>query len=476
MLLKCYNRALIQDVERTYLTAACAAASTSITVVATDLAPAGTSSTTWSDNDYMIIGEIGQEGTEIMQVAAAVTSATSITIDREGSAGGTRYAHPAGTPIYRVDFNQVEFSHATTDSTSSVSVLATLRLQPDDEFTKYDDQSNSTGYGFVRFKNETSSAYSSYSDGVNYEVSGEKSSRDPRTLWSMRNKVRQLLDELDSTKLSDEMVDNAINDKQREIAHMRLWSFYEGERSFSAVADQFAYDIPSTVQKVHGVRFDTQPLVYINKANWDIKHWDSDTSVAKPYNFCVWDRQLLLEPRPSTAAASTTLGADISTATATSITVASTASFNRGDYYRIIVNSEVIYATASTSTTFTGCLRGQEGTTATTHTNGDTVTERDIVYTAHVEPTDLIDTQDRTEIPEPDVLVYGVVMDLAPLVNKQELIALYESKYNARIKMLEDKYSVKQTAQFGRIKDASERMQDFSYKSDPNRYPTSINT
>jgi len=473
MLLKCFNGALVNDREKTYLTVAVAAAATSLTVTSTNLAPAATSSDTWADNDYMIIGEIGQEGTEVMQVNGAITTATGITIDREGQAGGTRYAHSVGTPVYRVDFNRVEFSQNTTDTTSGVSILTTIRIQPDDEFTRYQDVTNTTGYGFARFNNQTTGAFSSYSDGVNYEASGQSSSRDPRTLWTMKKKVRQILDENESSKLTDDMITDTLNDKQREIAHMRLWSFYENERSFSIVANQFAYDIPSTVQIIHGIRFDTQPLIYINKAEWDIQHWDTNANTTNPIYFTIWNRQILISPCPSASSSTTALNGGI-TSTDTTATVTATSAFNRGDYYRFIIDSEVIYATNSTSTTFTGLLRGREGTTAASHTDTTTVTERDIVYTCHAEPIDLIDTQDRTDIPEPDVLTYGAAADLAPFVGKSSLLPTFETKYKTRVEELKAKYSSKQTMQFGRIKDMSERIQNSTQLANPNLYPRNI--
>lgn len=476
MLLKAFNQSLIEDRERTYLTAASTAADTAITVSDTDLAPAATSSNTWADNDYMIIGEIGHEGTEVIQVNGAVTSATSITVDREGQAGGLRHNHPIGTAVYRVDYNQVQFLRSATDDSGSAVQQALINLQPDDEFTRYEDTSNTTGYGFVRFYNAATGALSSYSDGVNYTQTGDSSSRDPRTLWSLIKKVRQLLDETESnSKLTDAMVTEALNDKQREIAHIRLWSFYEGEKSFSLIANQFAYDIPSSVQIVHGITSDTQPLAWMNRTDWEIRHWDTDQSTADPSHYSIWNRQIKIHPRPSAASSTTTLNGAI-TSSDTTITVASASAFHRGDYYRFIIDSEVIYATASTSTTFTGALRGKEGTTAASHLNAATVTERDIVYTAHVEPTDLVSTQDRTDVPEPDVLTYGAAVDLAPLVGKEQLIGFLEGKYVRRIKELKDKYSSKQTQEFGRIKDITERMSAIAQYMDPNRFPKSINT
>lgn len=467
MLLKAYNRALIDDREKTFLTAAVAADGTAITVIAID-------SNAWADNDYLIIGEIGSPTSELLQINGAVSDGVSLAVDRLGS-GGARFAHSLGEPVYRIDYNQVEFNRSATNSTSGVSVLTTVEIQPDDEYTRYEDTSNTTGYGFVRFKNATTGSFSSYSDGVNYESSGDGSSYDPRTLWRLRKRVRVLLDEdRPNSKLTDDMIRDALNDKQRDIAHQRLWSFYEYERSLSAVANQHAYDIPDTFQKIYNANFQTQPLVPMNYDTWKILNWDSNASVARPFNVCIWNRQLLINPRPSTAASTTTLGAAITTTTATTITVVSSTSFHRGDYYRFIIDSEVIYATGSTATTFTGCLRGQEGTTAATHLIAATVTERDIVFTGHVEPTDLFDTQDRTDIPESDVLAYGASIDLASLLEKQSMVPFLEGKYSTKLKELEGKYAVKFSSRFNVIKSEMDIIQSSIAGRNPNNYPSSI--
>lgn len=472
MLLKAYNRALVEDREKTFLTAAVAAVGTTLTVQAIN-ADVGSGST-WADNVYLILGEIGSPTAEILQMAAAASDGTSLTIDQSG-AGGCRFAHSIGEPVYRIDYNQVEFSRNTTDTTSGATVLATQLIQPDDEYTRYEDTASSTGYGFVRFYNSTTAVFSSFSDGVNYTSTGEGSSYDPRTLWRIRKRVRTLLDEdRPNSKLTDDIIRDAVNDKQRDIAHQRLWSFYEYERSFSAVANQMAFDIPATVQKIYNATFRTQPLFPINYDQWKMFNWNTNATVAVPSYFCIWNRQLLLFQRPSTAAATTTLGAAITTTTATSCTVVASSGFRRGDYFRFIIDSEVIYATGSTSTTFTGLLRGQEGTTAATHSNAATVTERDIVFTVHVEPSDLMDTQDRTTIPEVDVIAYGAAIDLAPLVEKMDLVDRFERKYTTKLKELESKYALKQTAHFGRVKEAEEKLQDSLILKNPNLYPSGI--
>ena len=68
-----------------------------------------------------------------------------------------------------------------------------------------------------------------------------------------------------------------------------------------------------------------------------------------------------------------TLSAGIS-ATATTISVTSGTSFSYVYPYVITIGSEDIYVTSAAGTTLSGCIRGYNGTTATTHSTSDVVT------------------------------------------------------------------------------------------------------
>jgi len=459
MLLLVRNEDLTYNREKTYLTAAVSAAATTLTVQAVD-------TNAWADNDWIIVGEIGTKNAEVLQINGVVSDGTSLTIDNAGS-GGARYAHSIDEPVYRIDYNRVEFSRAATE-TGAKTVLATNEIQPDDKETRYDDTTNTTGFGFARWNNSASGANSPYSDAMPY------AGQTARSLTKLIQKIRTFVKEPDTFKLSDEEIIDAINDWQRDIAHERLWSFYEIERSFSAVANQFAYDLDTAVIKaLHTVRFETQPLAIIDHARWDIYHWDTDTSTADPSHAMVWNNQLKVYPRPSTAAGTTALNGAL-TAASTTITVDSTSSFKRGDYFRFIIDSEVIYATASTSTTFTGCVRAREGTTASTHADDATVTERDIVYTAQVEPTDLSARNDETAIPEPLVLCLGVSSDLAITLEKETLHDRLQARYERALKRLKDRYELKITGAFNEVKDEYEVVSPTLRFRNPNDTPTNV--
>lgn len=467
---------LIDKKESTYLTAAAAAADTSLTVASTLLAAAATSSLVWANNDYMIVGEIGAEGTEIMQMSAAVTSATSLSIDREGQSGGLRHTHAIGTPIYRIDWDQIRIFHDSSVTTSPSTTITTIQIQPDKFYTAYEDTSQTSGYYYVRFRNSTSAGTSSLSSAIPFAGHVQ------RSLWEIARRIYRELgflknDDMDESQIKFEEVRRAINDKIREVVHDRLWSFAEDERSFSMVANQFRYVPASTaVNKIYTVSYLSEPMIYIDRPTWERFHINSDTT-GDPTHFTIWNNELLLYPKRTTAAATTTESGAL-TATATSVTVAATSGFTiQGGFYRFIIDSEVIYATGSTSTTFTGLLRGREGTTAAAHTDATTITERDIVYTYQVEPEELGDITDETLIPEPEGIAFGVGAELALGVLRDNALAdRLQIKYDKWFEKLKNKYSKKVISPFGRVKDIY--LDEILYYEggvrDPNDYPQSL--
>lgn len=111
----------------------------------------------------LIVGAIGAERTEILRVhTATIPSGSTITLNANSA-----QRHEVGTPVFMTDYDQVEFSRSTTE-TGSKSVLATSTITPDQMETIYDDTTNTTGYGFYRFKNSATSVFSSYYGAIPY--------------------------------------------------------------------------------------------------------------------------------------------------------------------------------------------------------------------------------------------------------------------------------------------------------------------
>lgn len=114
-------------------------------------------------SQWIQLENTGSEKCEMIKVhASTAPSGTTITL-----ASNLVFDHSAGTPVTYIGFDQVEFSRATTVS-GSKSVLATSNLTLDDIVTIYEDSTNTTGFGFYRFKNSAATTYSGYSDPIPY--------------------------------------------------------------------------------------------------------------------------------------------------------------------------------------------------------------------------------------------------------------------------------------------------------------------
>ena len=460
MLFLARNFELVKDQEKTYLTAASVVGATTLTIKAID-------SNAWADEDYVILGEIGSKNAELLQLNGAVSDGTSVTIDNSGS-GGTRYAHSINEPLYRIRYNQIEFSRATTP-TGTKTVLATNEIQPDDEYTRYIDAVNSTGYGFVRFKNSATTTYSSYSSAIPYTGYTDKS------LGKIISRIKSLFPKDSLSAVDDDDIIDAVNDKQKDIAHERLWPFYETIYSASRVAYQRAYELNAgaVIGKNHTVVVDTEPIAKIDRARFEMLHWDTNNT-GNPTHCSVWDNKLHFYPLPSSAATATALNGNI-TSSATDVILDSVSSLQAPG--RILVDSEVIgfEFIDSDNVTLKGCTRGLEGTTAAAHLDDAVVTYRDIIYSAHEEPDNLADIGDETQIPDPEVLIYGASMDIAlGKVNDQVLHDRFKAKYEDARTRLMDKFGRKFTFMHMRIKDKNEVVTDDSRFRDPNLYPENL--
>ena len=470
-LIRIKNETLIDKRESTVMTASAAAAATSVTVL--------DNSNFITNNDYYFVGKIGSETSEIIQNNASTTLGTNITFDGGGgTGGGLAFAHSVNTPVYRVDYNQFRLAHSTSTATGDIdnANIVTNPIQFDDTYTRYEEVSYTTGYYFIRFYNSTSTQFSDYSAPI--PVGGHTQ----LSLWECARRVYkhlglQLNDDMDESQVKFSEVRRALNDKQREIVHDRLWTFAEGERSFATVANQFRYVPDNTrVGIINSVIHDSKPLKYMDRATWELTHLDSDSTSSYGTHFSIWNNEVHIWPKPSSAASNTTMNdAGGISATDTSVIVTSASGFKAtGGFYRFIIDSEVIYSPALSSVTFSGLLRGREGTTAATHSDGATVTERDIVYTYQVEPTDMVDITDETIVPEPDVLAVGAGADIARgLLKDNSLADRLDKKYGEGTKSLQGKYSKKVKTTFGAVKSIEDTVEGRGWLN-PNDYPQDL--
>lgn len=151
MILTAFNPST-SNLEKSHLTSSYAAGVTSLVLRNNDR---------FSEDDFILIGEMGSENAEIAQVTAAVSGATDITVT------ATTLPHSASDPVYVLRYNQIKFYRSTTTIDGSYSNIATLDIDVDnhDKKTLFDDTTGLTSYFYkVSFYNSETAVESSLSD------------------------------------------------------------------------------------------------------------------------------------------------------------------------------------------------------------------------------------------------------------------------------------------------------------------------
>lgn len=225
-------------------------------------------------DQYVLIGDFGDSSAEIIKLHSS-TAPTGNTIT---FATNTVKDHYTDTKVTVIDYNQVEFSRATT-LTGSKSVLTTKAVSPDRLETLYSDVTNLTGYAFFRFKNSTTSVYSQYSSGINY------TGLDNASVQRMVDKAcRDTGVVIGDDFSTEEMLLDDANDAQDAITDFD-WKFELVKNDTSLTATQYenTYDLsgltyelkyPGIVQGIKSVKFSGARLDYIDNDEMDNEYRD----------------------------------------------------------------------------------------------------------------------------------------------------------------------------------------------------------
>ena len=163
-------------------------------------------------NDYVLFSEFGQQTSEIVKISS-VTSATHTL----NLATNTLFAHSQDTKVTVIKYNQVKFyqtAAATFDSNENY--LGVVDVQANRTHTIYQDTTNTTGFGWFVFYNETTAKATTNSNAIPYAGFGENSVKDifDSFFSLLNNKEMKLIDHADAFKWLNEgyaKMQNALN-------------------------------------------------------------------------------------------------------------------------------------------------------------------------------------------------------------------------------------------------------------------------
>lgn len=224
------------------------------------------------------------------------------------------------------------------------------------------------------------------------------------TLANLETYTRALLREATAGGFTQAQVNVWLNEAQRIFVFKT--NCLKGVGSIATVAQVRDYALPTDVidfNSIDGVYYDQDvKLQRLSQVEFYNYAGNAPYQSGQPEFYMLENGRLNIYPVPGSSddAATTTLGAAISDTTGTTVTVAANTvfPFTSG---RFIVDTEVIeFRGTSSTTSLINCRRGVEGTTAATHSNGATITERDLRLIYIRAPLTMTSTVD-SEIPDP---------------------------------------------------------------------------
>lgn len=325
-ILKVRNDEVTKNEVKTYLATASASGASTLTVQ---------NITGFGVNDYILLGKFGSDEAEIIKLhASTAPSGTTITL-----ASTTARAYSRDTVIQRIGFNQVEFSRASTTG-GAKTVLTTKNITSDEIHTIYNDTTNSTGFGYVRFYNSTAATNSSYSDEEKYPYWKQDAvGRVIDSVYSRANEVDEgFVSRKEVLRFVQDFIDD-VNDRKKRWRHEEA----PVDKSNITTLGGEVLDLPTDIKYKGNESIDVvniegeMPLIYIGQDEWT--------------------KKLVKMAR-------TTLNGNVS-AGATSITVYDTTNF--GDSGTGYIDGDAFAWTGKTATTLTGV------TGILAHSDGDVV-------------------------------------------------------------------------------------------------------
>ena len=265
---------LPKDKEFTFLTGDAVAGAQTIGLQST---LAFTSLTT-SSGQVVLIGELGQERSEIVRTEDH-RSSTGTNISGTGATLHTvlRFDHPQDTKVYIIDWDRFEVQHATTVGGSKTTLMAYAQnINPSRNEDLFRDTTKISGFYFVRFNNTIDSTNSDWSDAIPYAGYADN------TVHEIKKRALESVNvEVDGELISDEFLNRCLFEARREY-HLSM-----GKRPFrrrynnvigyaltgsSKIELPLWVEKPHTAENVYGVRIGSEA----NMTYYDKKDWDND--------------------------------------------------------------------------------------------------------------------------------------------------------------------------------------------------------
>lgn len=172
--------------------------------VASGISVLSANGTFFADGQYIIIGQPGQEKSEIVKINGSPT-ASSINITPALS-----FSHNRGDVITLIEYNQIEPQRSVDGISYSALTIIDINPQVAETYLQRTGD-NTTDYYKFRFYNSTSTLYSGYSDAV------VASGYDDNSVYAIKQRALSQMGEKVSDLVTNDFLNDALNEGRRIV-------------------------------------------------------------------------------------------------------------------------------------------------------------------------------------------------------------------------------------------------------------------
>lgn len=227
-----------KDLEKSYLGKSYASGVTSLLLKNTDR---------FADGQKILIGEMGRERSEIVEISGAPTATTI------GLVAGTQFPHDADDPVYVLDYDQVRIYRSTTGQAGAYSLLDTVDMDVDnaDNGTFYDDANALTTYwyelAYYDSVNDTESEHTAPIGATGYTR---------KQLGHLIPKVAKDVKDPDFIEVDIDQWISWANDISDDLITQakRPYRFLKKSETIDVSADDYSFGMPADFWKINFIQ------------------------------------------------------------------------------------------------------------------------------------------------------------------------------------------------------------------------------
>lgn len=129
-------------------------------------------------DDFILIGDFGQETAEIFRIASVNASTGDIVLhDKNGNGASLLYGHAESSKVYQLEYNQIRFYWTASSGTisdenpvfdTSNPLTGYVDIDPSALYSTYADVTHSSGFGWFTYFNSTTLTISTNSNPIPY--------------------------------------------------------------------------------------------------------------------------------------------------------------------------------------------------------------------------------------------------------------------------------------------------------------------